>query len=374
MLATRQEIVCKTFHGLEQVLAGELEQLGAEEVKVGNRVTTCAGNQALVYRINLQARTALSVLVPIRTGVTKNESQLYELVRSIQWDQIFTIRKTFMIDMVCYSPLFRNSHFLTLKCKDAIVDQFRDKYGKRPSVSKSPDVKINVLIRGEECTISLDTSGASLFKRGYRLHRGLAPINEVLAAGLIHLTGWRGQKPLVDPMTGSGTIPIEARLMADAIAPTFVREDFSLLHYRSFDAGIWKREKSKVPSAAYPSGSEIVGMDIDRTVLRKARANAGHAGLDGITWKRKDFFEWRPKGPPGVLLFNPPYDERMALSDAVDYYASIGDQLKRHCTGWEAWIISSHLQAIKRVGLRPASKTTLFNGPLECRLVKFELY
>ncbi len=366
--------VIKTFQGLEDVLAEEVQLLGGKNVRKGNRVVTCFGDQALGYRLNYELRTGLSVLTPLKSGRTPNEHAVYDLFRSIQWDRVFRINKTFLIDMVCYSDRFRNTHFLALKCKDAIVDQFREKYGRRPSISKCPDVKINVFIKDADCKISLDLSGASLFKRDYRYTRGIAPINEVLAAGLIKLAGWDEVSPFVDPMCGSGTFVMEAAMMARRQPAQFYRKNFSLMHLNNFSQNLWEKVVDEANSRIQDQHNSIIGRDRDPEVLKKAEMNAVRAMQKGIRFEQGDFFNWQPDDPPGVMIMNPPYDQRIDLEDAIAFYKDIGDHFKQHCKGWKAWIISSHLKALKRVGLKPIRRIPVHNGPLDCRLVGFDLY
>jgi putative N6-adenine-specific DNA methylase len=366
--------VVKTLFGLEEVLAEEIRQLGGIDVQVENRAVSVRGDLGFGYKLNYQCRTALSVLAPVVSGRVRNEQHLYDLIRQVQWHEFFSLEKTFIIDVVCYSDFFRNSHFLAQKCKDAIVDQFRDKFGRRPSVSKEGDVGINVFIKGEDCVVSLDTSGASLFKRGYRKETGPAPINEVLAAGLISLSGWDRKIPLVDPMCGSGTIVLEAAMLALGIPPQFRRQDFAFIHLLDFDEKRWQQIKEEARPRPRDVAPVIIGRDINRHFLNLAKANAAGIGMEHILWEKGDFFNYRPQAKTGMLLFNPPYDARMPVRDAIDFYTRIGDHLKKHFSGWQAWIISSHLQAIKHVGLKPSRKIPLYNGPLECRFVQFEMY
>ncbi len=373
-MTVKYNYVVKTFFGLEKVLAEEMKELGAEDISVGNRAVMASGDMALCYRLNYFCRTALSVLMPVTEGLVRNESQLYELVYSVNWLDIFDVKKTFIIDVICYSDHFTHSHFLAQKSKDAIADQFRDRIKRRPSVAKAADVKINILIKGDRCIISLDTSGDSLFKRGYRLQTGSAPISEVLAAGIIYMSDWDRKKAFVDPMCGSGTFPIEAALLSQKIPPQHWRKAFSFQHLKNFEKNIWEKilDSQRVQSAEeWPI---IIGRDIDRRAVNISRSNAANAEIGGINWTKGDFFSWMPKIEPGVLIFNPPYDQRLPLKDASEYYKKIGDHLKKHFTGWSAWIISSHLDAVKQVGLKPTIRIPLFNGPLECRLMHFELY
>ena len=365
--------IVKTFHGLEHILAQEIQALGGRNVRAENRAVSCLGDLKFGYRLNYLAHTAISVLRPIKTGKIRSEQDLYALVSSVKWYDIFDVRKTILVRVVCYSDLFSNSHYLTLKAKDAIVDQFRDKFHRRPSIDKNPDIKIDLFIKNDRCTISLDLSGSPLFKRGYRMKTGDAPLNEVLAAGMIRLTGWNPQQPLIDPMCGAGTIPIEAHLFASGRSPHFLRQAFSLQHLNDFDRRLWNLVKEEV-SEISGEAPTILGADKDAGVLRMARSNARNAGITQIKWRSKDFFTMKRPEESGLLIFNPPYDERIKLPDAIHFYQQIGDHLKRNWTGWQAFILSAHHQAIKHIGLKPAKKLTLFNGPLECRFLGFELY
>jgi len=365
--------VVKTLFGLEEILAEEIRLQGGEQIEIQNRAVSVRGDLALGYRINYHCRTALSVLIPLHQGRVKDEQGLYDLVREVKWDDIFDVDKTFVVNVVCYSDLFVNSHFLVYKTKDAIVDQFRDRYGRRPSIDKEGDVKVNIFIKGDHCIISLNTSGASLFKRGYRTHTGNAPINEVLAAGLLYLSGWDRKVPLVDPMCGSGTIVLEAAMMAQGIPPQVGREDFAFMHLNNYEPEIWN-EVRELPSEVEPQFPKITGRDHNRHYINLAKENGDNAGMKHILWECGDFFSWVPQSEPGILLFNPPYNVRIPLDDSIEFYKQIGDTFKKSFPGWTAWIISSNIPAVKRVGLKPSRKIPLFNGALECRFVKFEMY
>ena len=367
-------LVVKTFHGLERVLAQELLGLGVTEVEIQNRAVTCQADLLTCYRINYQAATAISVLLPVAQGTVRNEDELYDLIQTVPWYEYFEIRKTIFIKVVCYSDLFRNSHYLVLKSKDAVVDQFRNKYGRRPSVAKSnAQVKIDIFIKGMDAVVSIDTSGAALFKRGYRLRAGEAPINEVLAAGMVRLTQWTHDLPLLDPMCGSGTIPIEAVLSATGRPVQFLRTEFGFQHLINYQRSIWRQVIKEDLLMSRPD-LKVYGQDISREMIHIARNNALEAGIDQIQWRTKDFFKTRPKQSSGILIINPPYDQRIALSDAVAFYRQLGDHLKWNWQGWKAFVISSHLQAVKHIGLKPMLKRTLYNGPLECRWIGFDIY
>ena len=367
-------ILVKTFQGLEAVLAQEIIALGGREIEVGNRAVHCKGDLRFEYRVNYESRTALSVLRPITAGRIFNEKHLYDLVYAIPWYKLFSINKTILVEAVCFSENFKHSHFVALKSKDAIVDQFRDRYRKRPSISKSPDIRVNIFIKGDQCTVSLNTSGDPLFKRGYRLKTGDAPLNEVLAAGLIKLSGWDQQTPLVDPMCGSGTLAIEAGMLATQKPAQQGRDHFSFQHFKDFDNSLWKQVKKEADDRESDWKGVIRGMDRDEGILRSARQNALNAGLRCIKFRSGDFFNWTPSGTPGMIIMNPPYDVRMPVQDTINFYAQIGSHFKTHTQGWKAFLISSHLQAIKRIGLKPGLKKTVFNGPLECRFVGFDLF
>ena len=374
MAETTRNFLVKTLFGLEPVLADEIRQLGGSNIELHNRAVSTDGTMDFCYKLNYQCRTALAVLMPIHEGKVPDEDALYDLVKQVPWWEHFGLDKTFIVDVVSYADQFVNSHFLALKCKDAIVDQFREKYSRRPSISKGADIKVNVFIKGDHAIISLDTSGASLFKRGYRLQTGRAPINEVLAAGLIFLSGWDRKIPLVDPMCGSGTIIMEAALMSANIAPQKGRDRFSFMHLNSFNRDIWMETRQLAHDSEVPSSSILIGRDINRHTLNLAKSNAANAMIDGIKWEKGDFFKYRPQSKNGLMIFNPPYDKRMSIDDATVFYKEIGDLLKTYFSGWEAWIISSHLQAVKRVGLKPSRRIPLYNGPLECRFVHFKMY
>ena len=366
--------IIKTFHGLEESLAKEVKELGGRKVEIGNRAVYCMGDLQFAYRSNYLLRTALSVLYPIRTGTVRNEQQLYELLQTVRWDKWFTVDKTFIIEVVSFTDYFKNSHFVALKAKDAVVDQFRSKYRKRPSISKTPDVRINLFIKNDQCTISINTSGDPLFKRGYRMATGHAPINEVLAAGLLKLTGWDPSTPLLDPMCGSGTFLIEAGMMAINIPSQQHRESFGFQKLINFKKDLWTEVKTMADQRLTTETINLRGMDLDQEVIQKARKNAFRSGIRFIKWKTDDFFNWRPKGATGTLIMNPPYDQRMGIDNAIDLYKRLGDHLKNYAPGWKAWIITSHLQAAKQIGLRPSFKKTVFNGALECRFLGFDLF
>ena len=368
-------ITIKTQFGLEPVLAAELNAIGVKDVEILNRAVQFTGDQELLYKSNLCLRTALRVLKPIATFEARDERQLYERVREIRWSDYLTPGHTFAIDGTSHSEIFKHSKFIALKTKDAIADQFRDRYGKRPSVdTRDPDLRINLHIFDRTCTLSLDSSGQHLDRRGYRLSRTEAPINEVLAAGIILMTGWDGSEDFIDPMCGSGTFAIEAALLARRIPPGRGRS-FIFEKWRDFDAALWKKIKLEAEAQIQPFEGNIFARDLDFRSLEMARQNAERAGvLDLIDFKKEDFLQSEAASDSGIVVMNPPYGERLEVEDLKEFYGEIGTRLKHHYPGHDAWIISSDLQALKFVGLRPSRKIPLFNGSLECRLHKFELY
>ncbi len=370
------EFIAKTLAGLEPVLAEELQQLGASEVLPVNRAVRFEGDKALMYRANLELRTALRVLVPVYQGKAQNEEALYRLIREVDWSQYMGVNDTLAVDAVTNSDFFRHSKYAALKTKDAIVDQFRDKSGRRPSVNVyAPRLQVNVHIYKDEVTIALDSSGESLHKRGYRVSTVEAPINEVLAAGMVLLSGWKGEQPFIDPMCGSGTILIEAGLIATRRAPQLTRERFGFMRWPDFDEGLWNSildaARSRIIKAPHP----LQGSDKDFKAVRLTEQNASLAGLDGqVAVARKKFEKLEPEHPNGVLIMNPPYDERLEEDDIGALYEMIGDRLKQAFSGYTAWMISSSGEGFKRVGLKTSKKHILFNGPLECRFAAYELY
>jgi putative N6-adenine-specific DNA methylase len=370
-------MVATTMYGLEDLLAEELLKLGAREIEKLNRAVAFAGDKGFMYKANLNLRTALRVLRPIKTFTVKNEAQLYDQIRRIDWSAYLDVAGTLAVDTVLASDLFTHSQFLSLKAKDAIVDQFREAYGQRPSVDLDrPDLRINLLIQGDACTVSLDSSGDSLHKRGYRDQTNLAPINEVLAAGLVLLSGWDRRSTFIDPMCGSGTILIEAGLLACNIPPGYYREEFGFQRWKDFEPDLWEAiyEASIKKINDYPV--QLIGVEISRNVIRKARENVKFAKLDDIiTLHNTAFQDFEPPPGPGVLVLNPPYGERMHQDeDIIGLYASIGDTFKQKYKGYTGWVISSNIEALKRIGLRPTRKIPVFNGPLECRFMRFDMY
>lgn len=369
-------MVAKTFTGLEEVLAAELTMLGALNVQPLKRAVAFEGDQTLLYKSNLWSRSALSILKPLFEFQFQSQDEYYEKMRAFAWDDYFTAEKSFAISTVAIDSVFTNTHFLALRTKDAIADYFREKVNARPNVDISnPDIKFNVYVFKDTCSISLDSSGAPLFKRGYRKQAGLAPINEVLAAGLIMLAGWDKQQAFYDPMCGSATFSIEAAMMALDMAPGTFRKDFSFLNWQDFNAPLWdqlRQEVSEVPQKKTP---EILASDISNQSMAVARQNIMEAGLLGkIRLEKRDFFLSRPTHGSGVLLLNPPYGRRIESDDIQEFYQKIGSTFKHNYPGFEAWIISPDKSLTHKIGLKAVAKHQVFNGQLDCTFLGYKIY
>lgn len=369
-------MLVKTLAGLEPVLAEELKNLGAREIRPLKRAVSFSGDKAMLYRANYELRTALRVLMPIHSFSAYNERNYYEGIREIDWTQYVGVGDTLAIDAVTQGEVFRHSQYLAQLTKDAIVDQFRDRYNRRPSVNTvAPTLRVNVHVQGTKADISLDSSGDSLHRRNYRRDTVEAPINEVLAAGMVMLSGWDGKGPFVDPMCGSGTLPIEAALIATSTPPQFKRESFGFFKWPDFDSKLWKTVKAEADARVESFPFPILASDKDSRARNATALNLMSAGLEGqIRVEKIPFEKLEAPEPPGTLMMNPPYDERLLLDDTVAFYKSIGDVLKKRWPGWTAWVISSNRDALKHVGLRAAARITLFNGALECSFQRFDMY
>jgi putative N6-adenine-specific DNA methylase len=368
--------IAKTFQGLEEVLAKELSGIGAEEVTPITRAVQFAGDKQMLYKANYMCRTALRVLMPVSSFLAKDEKMLYDGVRQVPWEKFLHFSGTFAIDSVVSYSSFNHSGFVTLKAKDAIADRFRDKYAKRPNVeAKNPDVRVNVHIFRDQCTVSLDSSGASLHLRGYRHAFSEAPLNEVLAAGLIHLSGWDGKTPLWDPMCGSGTILTEAALIAGKVPAGYYREQFGFEKWRDFDKDLWYRVKRECEEDIQEPGMIFRGIDIDEGAIRASIKNIEEGGLEKIVKvEQGDFFEADSPFPRGFIITNPPYGERIKVDDLTKFYQDFGDRLKQKYAGFTAWVMTYDEGFAKFIGLRPSRRIKVMNGPLECRFLKFDLY
>lgn len=377
MANERFEMVAKTFQGLEDVLAEELRGLGAENVEPGKRMVSFEGDLEMLYRANLSCRTALRILKPIYKFIARNTDELYEFTKEFDWSSLMSPSSTFSIDTVAFSDEFTHSRFVTYRVKDAIVDWFKDRYGDdvRPGVRlQDADVMINVHIAGDRVTLSLDSSGESLHKRGYRVAQTEAPINEVLAAGIILKSGWRGDSPLVDPMCGSGTFLIEAALIAANINPGVYRRHFSFENWRDFDAELFDRLYND-DSNEKEFNFKIYGADISPKAIEIASRNIKSAGVGRmIDLEVKPLSAWTEAPEGGVLITNPPYGERISADDMDGLYELIGQKLKNVFKGYHAWIIGYHEEYFHRIGLAASSKMPILNGSLECQLREYIIF
>lgn len=365
----------KTFFGFETVLAEELKSLGAADVEIKNRLVEFHGDIGFLYKANYSLYTALRILKPIHSFSAKNEFQLYDRFKKFPWEDYLNLNQTFIIDSTVHSDYFTHSHYASLKMKDALVDRFQEKFGKRPSVDKfQPDVYFNLHISHDKITLSLDSSGESLHKRGYKTEHGKAPINEVLAAGLLKIAGWDGKGNFLDPMCGSGTILTEAALIAANIPPQIHRKRFAFENWKDFDGELFEKIKETRLNRIREFSGKIVGYDINPTMLKIAEENITHADLeDFIEVKMKDFFQSEKDLFPVLIVFNPPYNERIESDNEV-LYKAIGDTLKNNYPNTFAWFITSDLSAKKFVGLKPSKKVKVFNGKLECDFLRYDIY
>jgi len=373
---TEFEMIAKTFQGLEEILAKELIDLGANGVAIGNRMVSFKGDKALMYKANFHLRTAIRILKPVLHFRADSADQVYEICRNkVDWEKFMSISDSFAVDAVVYSEDFRHSKFVAYRVKDAIADYFRDKYGKRPNVSvTNPDLTFHMHISHDDCSLSLDSSGESLHKRGYRQEAMEAPLNEVLAAGMILMSGWNGQCDFVDPMCGSGTIPIEAALIARNMAPGLFRSHYAFEKWKDFDRDLFE-EIYNDDSQEREFNYSIKGYDKDGKAILTAKRNAKAAGLlDTIQFETRDIKDFEPVTQRTVMITNPPYGERLTDDNLLGLYETIGERLKHALIGGEAWIISYHYECFDKIGLKPSAKIPLFNGALPCELRKYEIF
>lgn len=372
-------LVAKTIFGLEDILSAELQKVGARNIEKHNRAVSFTGDLGTLYKCNLHLRTALRILIPIAKFEVENEDELYNEVKKIDWEQYMSVDETLAIDCVLNTELFTHSQYISQKTKDAIVDQFRDKYDKRPSVElEKPTIRLHVHIYNNVCTLALDSSGESLHKRGYRDKTNLAPINEVLAAGLVLLSGWNGRSNFIDPMCGSGTILIEAALIAANIPPGYYKEDFGFMRwkrYKAFNQELWQKIFDAALEKIDNVTPKIFGGELSPNVARKAKENVKRAKVEDMVHIRNcDMLEFEAPEGGGVVLVNPPYGERMDKDNIEELYKHIGDTFKKRFTGYNCWLITSNAEALKKVGLKTSRRIPVFNGQLECRFVKYEMY
>lgn len=383
-------MLAKTFKGLEEVLAKELIELGANDVQLERRAVSFRGDKALLYRANLCLRTASRILVPIveatLTPKKKNiapEDLLYEAVKRVEWSRYMSVENTFAIDATVYSDTFRNSRFVTYRVKDAIADYWMERANKRPSVAvEAPDILINVHIAKEHLTLSLDSSGESLHKRGYRVANTEAPINEALAAGMLLMAGWKGQSDFYDPMCGSGTLLIEAALIARNIAPGVFRQAFAFEKWPDFDAELWS-DIYNDDSQEHEFTHKIYGSDASFYAIQQAAKNIKSAGVQkDVELKQIRMEEIKISNlqssisnPSPLVMLNPPYGERLKSNKEMEeLYSAIGSTLKHQFAGATAWIISSNDAAMKCIGLKPSRKVRLLNGELDCQFNRYDLF
>lgn len=370
------DLIAKTLSGLEPALAAELKALGATGIRELKRAVAFDGDMRMLYRANYELRSVLRVLIPIHSFPAYNEKNLYEGIREIDWSQYMRVDDTLAVDAVTQGEVFRHSQYAGLLTKDAIVDQFRERYQRRPNVNTvAPNLRINIHVQGTHCDVSIDASGESLHRRNYRRDTVEAPLNEVLAAGMILLSGWNGQGNFVDPMCGSGTIAIEAAMIGTHTPPQIKRESFGFFRWPDFNRKLWEEVKNEADARIQPFEFQIFASDKENRARNAVGINTMAAGLENVVRiDRIPFEKLVPPEVPGVLITNPPYDERLKMDDIAAFYKSIGDRLKQQWAGWDAWMISSNREALKQVGLRASRKITLFNGALECSFQKFELY
>ena len=369
-------LAAKTVFGLEAVLAEELAALGASAIEPGRRIVNFSGDQRLLYATNIHLRTAIRVLKPVHSFTADSPQALYDGIRTIDWSAYLAVDGKLTIDPVIHNSFATHSLFVAQRAKDAIVDQFRERTGTRPSVDlKDPDLRINLHLNENRATVYLDSSGDSLHKRGYRAAAGEAPLNEVLAAGILRLAGWDGMRPLVDIMCGSGTLPIEAVLAARNIAPGTLRRQFGYQRWPDFNAPLHSELLADARAAALPKlDVPIVGSDLDPQAIAMARDNARRAGvLDDIRFEIAHYEAALPPGPEGMLVVNPPYDERLQVAQLGTVYRRIGTALRRNWPNYAAWVFTASPDAAAQFGFRPAKKFRLNNGPIHCRLLRFDI-
>ncbi len=369
------ELIAKTFEGLEEVLAQELTELGAGNIEIGRRMVSFTGDKAMMYKANFCLRTAIRILKPIKHFTATTPDEVYDTVKSIHWEEYMDPDGSFAVDSVVFSEVFRHSKFVAYRVKDAIADYFREKTGERPSVRISnPDIQLNIHIAENECTLSLDSSGESLHRRGYRQEQVEAPLNEVLAAGIILLTGWKGDCDLIDPMCGSGTIPIEAALIARNIAPGIFRKEFGFEKWKDFDKDLF--------DAIYNDDSEerefthkIYGYDNNLKANAIAQANVKAAGVSkDVVLKIQPFQQFEQPAEKSIIIMNPPYGERISSDNLMELYEMIGERLKHAFVGNEAWVLSYREECFDQIGLKASVKIPLYNGSLECQLRQYQIF
>ena len=369
------ELIAKTLEGLEEVLAQELIELGANNVEKGRRMVSFTGDKRMMYLANFSLRTAIRILKPLSHFTATNPDEVYEQVKRIPWERYLSTQQTFAVDEVVFSNEFRHSKFVAYRVKDAIADYFMERDGKRPGVRVTgPDVLINIHIAETSCTLSLDASGESLHRRGYRQATLEAPLNEVLAAGIILMSGWHGECDFIDPMCGSGTLPIEAALIARNIAPGVFRQGYAFEKWPDFDKELFE-EIYNDDQNEREFNHHIYGYDNNPRAIEVATRNVKAAGLSrNITLKQQPFQAFEQPKEKSILITNPPYGERISSPDLLGLYQMIGERLKHAFTGGSAWILSYRDECFDQIGLKPTQKIPLMNGALQCQLRQYELF
>lgn len=371
----KEKFVAKTYAGLEQILKEELEQLGAENCRIGTRAVEFEGDMSMLYRANYYCRFALRILWNVHQFTFRDNNQFYEEIYKYPAEEIMSVHNTLAFNVTMSGNMFKTPLYAALLAKDAVCDRFREKFDERPSVNKdNPDIQFNIHIFNNNAALYLDASGESLHKRGYRVSSHPAQISEVVAAAMVKLSGWKHDCDLIDPMCGSGTILIEAAMSALNIPAGFYREKYGFFNWKNFDRRFWEKIvneadiKDDVPINFY-------GSDISTRFIGMAKANVQKARLsDFVRLQRCAMSESAPKRTPAYLIFNPPYGERLDMEDIEDFYKQIGNSLKQKFAGCTAFLISSNMEAVKRIGLHPSKKTTLYNGALECKFLRYDLY
>lgn len=371
----KEKFVAKTYAGLEQILKEELEQLGAENCRIGTRAVEFEGDMSMIYRANYFCRFALRILWNVHQFTFRDNNQFYEEIYKYPAEEIMSVHNTLAFNVTMSGNMFKTPLYAALLAKDAVCDRFREKFDERPSVNKdNPDIQFNIHIFNNNAALYLDASGESLHKRGYRVSSHPAQISEVVAAAMVKLSGWKHDCDLIDPMCGSGTILIEAAMSALNIPAGFYRKKYGFFNWKNFDRRFWEKIvneadiKDDVPINFY-------GSDISTRFIGMAKANVQEARLsDFVRLQRCAMSESAPKRTPAYLIFNPPYGERLDMEDIEDFYKQIGNSLKQKFAGCTAFLISSNMEAVKRIGLHPSKKTTLYNGALECKFLRYDLY
>ena len=375
-LSQPQRVVVTTLQGLEPVLEQEMQALGMQNIIPRHRAVECEADLKGIYRLNYELRTGLKVLLPIAQFRAVHPDHLYKAARKLPWPELFSLNHTFMIDAAVASDIFTHSQFASLRLKDAIVDHFRDRFDARPSVdTKAPDVALHLRIEGANVQVALNTSGISLHKRGYRRGGGLAPLSEVLAAGMLKIAGWKGEGVLMDPMCGSGTIAIEAAMQAVHMPAGYYRDQFGFEALSVHEPDLWKEVRNDALNNVIESDAQIFARDGSHKTLDIALQNSrGILREIDIDFVAADFFQEAPPAPEGLIVMNPPYGLRIEENDILDFYSRIGDTFKQSYSGWSAYVLSGNAQAMKNMGLRTSARHALFNGPAPCKFWRYDMY